>query len=121
VQAGKLSAVSRLRALAGLAAAAAAIGGLSGCGHIDAALSKQAAVVVFRPHTSRATLLTVRQACSQVPHARPLRISARAAKVSVRFATSTASVHDLAELRSCLRRFPEVTGLTFDDTAHKAY
>jgi hypothetical protein len=101
------------------AVAVAAVAALAGCSGVNAALAKQWAVVNFRPDTTVATLLKVRAACSHVPHVQPLTLSAVSSDLninySVRYKTSKATGSDLAALRTCLEKYPAVTGVTFQD------
>jgi len=106
-----------------LAPAVAAILALAGCSQIDAALSKQWAVVTFKPDTTVSTLLKVREACSHVPNVRPLTAPRTASQLavtySVRYQTSKATGADLAALKACLERFSAVSGVSFRDTGNK--
>jgi hypothetical protein len=110
--------VSRSRALVRLAAAAAAILALAGCGQVNTALSKQSAVVNFRPDTSVVMRLRVRQACSHVPDLRPLPVmKGTDTRYLVHYSASQASARDLNQLRLCLQRFPDVSGVAILDDA----
>jgi hypothetical protein len=104
-----------------LIAVAVAVAALAGCSQVNAALAKQWAVVNFRPDTTVATLLKVRAACSHVPHVQPLTLSAVSSDLninySVRYKTSKATGSDLAALRTCLEKYPAVTGVTFQDVS----
>jgi hypothetical protein len=106
-----------------LAPAVAAILALGGCSQINAALSKQWAVVSFKPDTTVRTLLKVREACSHVPNVRPLGPPAVSSELdmtySVRYQTSKATGANLAALKSCLQRFSAVSGVSFRDTGNK--
>ena len=94
---------------------------LAGCGQVNAALSKQWATVNFKPDTTTATVVKVRQACSHVPHLRPLPVSAVSSdldiRYSVRYEVQQASGQDFAALKSCLERFPAVSGVSITDVA----
>jgi hypothetical protein len=112
--------LTRLTALVAAGCAAAA---LAGCGQIDAALSRQWAVVDFKPDTTAATLARVRQACSRVPNVHPVTRSVVASNVdvtySVRYATSHATEANLAALQTCLLGFSAVSGVSFEDISDK--
>lgn len=128
---GKLPAVPFARALTRrpsrgtlvplLASLAAVTVALAGCGHVDAALSKQWATVNFKPDTTTATVAKVRQACSHVPHLRPLPASAVSSELdirySVRYEVEHASGQDFAALKACLGHFPAVSGVSITDIA----
>ena len=89
-----------MRVAAAVVAAGAAVA-LAGCGQIDAALSKQWAVVDFKPDTTAATLAQV--------------LSALDVTYSVRYETSHASEANLAALQKCLLGFTAVSGVSFQD------
>jgi hypothetical protein len=113
------SARGLLPALLAGAAVTAAAAALAGCGQVDAALSKQWAVVNFRPDTTVATLIKVRDACSHVPNVRPVTASSVTgdldATYSVRYVTSKASGANLAALQTCLEKFSAVSGVSIQD------
>lgn len=98
---------------------------LAGCSGVDAALSKQSAVVNFHDDTQVATLIQVRAACSHVPNVAPLPVSQSGssaagdvnATYSVRYNVSHASAANLEALRTCLQRFSSVAGVAIQDTA----
>jgi hypothetical protein len=108
-------------ALAGLAAAAAALA-VAGCGSIDAALSAQQATVIFRKDTPAATIQAVGQACGG-PGVRPAAglPGTAGAPSAVRYDVSHASTGDLARLQRCLlAQFPDaVLGVALKDTANQ--
>jgi hypothetical protein len=118
---------ARLRRITAPAAAAAAVLAVAGCGHIDAALTKQRAIVSFnRTVFVTETMLTqIRQTCSHVPNVQPVPVSTLSRKIgprfSVRYKIGNASPHDLAALKTCLEQFPEVSGVVIMDTANAGY
>ena len=60
------------RRLAAVAACAASAAAIAGCSQVDDALSKQVAVVNFRPDATLASIGQVRAACSRVPNVEPI-------------------------------------------------
>lgn len=105
------------------AAAAVAVLALAGCGQVDAALSKQWAVVNFKPDTTVSTLLQVRETCSHVPNVQPVTVSSvpahLAVNFSLRYQTSKATGRNLAALQTCLEQFPAVSGVSFKQVTGK--
>lgn len=97
--------------------------GLTGCAKMDAALSKQWIVVAFSPGTSVTTALHVRDACAHIQNAPPLALPAKLSAVTVisgiRFDTTNASPANVAELQTCLQKFPSVQGLEPQDTGQE--
>jgi len=97
------------------AAGFAVLLGLAGCAKMDAALDKQWMVVDFSPGTSIATALHVRAACSHVLNTPAMALPAKRSVVTmmygIRFDTTNASPANLAELQTCLQRFPSVQGV----------
>lgn len=87
---------------------------------MDAALARQWIVVDFSPGTSVATALHVRAACSHIQNAPPMALPAKPASYAtvygVRFDTTNASPANVAELQSCLQKFPSVQGVQPQDT-----
>jgi hypothetical protein len=117
---GRLSAAARLTAVAAAVAAGAA---LTGCSQIDTALNKQIAVVRFRPGTTVATVLQVRQACARLPgmnllpaHLHP---GSPTSAIALRSKTNQPSQHDIAALQTCLQKFPDASGVAFMDAANR--
>jgi hypothetical protein len=92
---------------------------LTGCAKMDAALDQQWMVVDFSPGTSAATALHVRAACSHVqntpPMALPTQRSVSNMMYDVRYNTTNSSPANLAELQTCLQRFPSVQGVDPED------
>jgi len=87
---------------------------------MDAALAQQWIVVDFGPNTSAATALGVRTACSHIentpPEALPAQHSAATVEYDIRFDTTNSSPANVAELQTCLQKFPSVQGVTPQDT-----
>jgi hypothetical protein len=105
-------------------AAVAASLALAGCGQIDSALSKQVAIVRFKPGTTVQTLLRARSACSHVPNLIVLPAALHAddptAGVEVRYQANHATGRDLDLLQQCLEKFPQVAGVAMMDTAGRS-
>lgn len=103
------------------AAAIVAVLGLAGCAKMDAALAQQWMVVNFSPDTTPATALHVRAACSHIhnvpPMALPEKRTPAAVVYGIRFDTTNASPANVAELQTCLQKYPSVRGVTPQDTA----
>jgi hypothetical protein len=82
---------------------------------MDAALDKQWMVVDFSPGTALATVLHVRTACSRIENTPPMPLPAQRSVVAmmygVRFDTTNATPANVAELQTCLQRFPAVQGV----------
>jgi hypothetical protein len=93
---------------------------LTGCAKMDAALAQQWMEVNFSPGTQPAIALQVRSACSHIQNAPPLALPAKRTPTSVvygiRFNTTNASPANVAELQTCLQKFPSVQGVTPQDT-----
>jgi hypothetical protein len=106
--------------VAAAAAAVVAVFGLTGCAKMDAALSQQWMTVAFGSGTSAATALQVRAACSHIQNAPPLPLPAKRTAATVvydiKFNTTNASPANVAELQTCLQKFPSVQGVTPQDT-----
>lgn len=88
---------------------------LAGCAKFDAALGKREAVVYFHSGTPDSVRLKVRAACSGVRGAapEPLPTDHKASDLlyNVRYTVSHATDAQLAELQTCLQRFPSVVGV----------
>jgi hypothetical protein len=113
---------ARLTAVAAVAAAGAALA-LGGCSSIDTALNKQIAVVRFRPGTTVATVLQVRQACAHLPgmNLMPAQLHPGVATsgIALRYRTNQPSEHDIAALQNCLQKFPDASGVAIMDAANR--
>jgi hypothetical protein len=94
---------------------------VAGCGGVNAALSKQWAVVNFKPDTPASTLTRVRAACAHVPNIAPLKpptvVGGLNAIYSVRYQIDKASARNLAALQTCLEQFDDVLGVSIRDVS----
>jgi hypothetical protein len=116
---------ARAQKAAVVPAAVLAIAGcvaLAGCGGVNAALSKQWAVVNFKPNTTAGTLAKVRAACTHVPNVVPLKtatvVGGLNATYSVRYQVDKASARNLAALQSCLMQASgDVIGVSIRDVS----
>lgn len=119
VRAGKSLTKSNV-VVASAAAGIVAVLGLTGCAKMDAALAQQWMVVDFSPGTPAATALHVRVACSHIENAPPLALpdkrTAATVMYDIRFDTTNATPANVAELQTCLEKFPSVRGVTPQDT-----
>ncbi len=92
---------------------------LTGCAKMDAALDRQWMVVDFSPGTSVATALHVRAACSHIQNAPPMALPAKRTVASLMYGiaynTTNASPANVAQLQTCLQRFPAVQGVDPED------
>jgi hypothetical protein len=104
---------------AGLAVLAAAV--LAGCSQFDAALGQRQAIVSFRPDATLSQRLTVRSTCAKVPAvtAQPLpsNLNSPYALEQVIFRIDHASDTEVAQLETCLAKFPAVVGVTLQDSS----
>jgi hypothetical protein len=104
-------------ALATLAAVAA----LTGCARFDAALGQRQAVVTFTDSATKAQKLTVRSACAKVPNVTPQALPSAGgspyALQQLTFQIDHASDANVAQLETCLARFPVVAGVTLQDSS----
>ena len=86
---------------------------------MDADLDQQWMVVDFNPGTSVATALHVRAECSHIqntpPMALPTQRSVANMMYGIRYNTTNSSPANLAELQTCLQRFPSVQGVDPED------
>jgi len=109
------------RRLAGAALALAAAAVLAGCAQFDAALGQRQAVVSFRTGTPVSQRLAVRSACAKVPAVTPQplpsNLNSPYALQQVTFQITHASDTDVAELETCLAKFPAVVGVTLQDSS----
>ena len=92
---------------------------LTSCAKMDAALDQQWIVVDMNPGTSVPTALHIRTACSHIENVQPMALPAKRTEVAmlfgVRYDTTNASPANLAELQTCLQRFPSVQGIEPQD------
>ena len=109
------------RRLAGAGVALLAAALLAGCSQFDAALGQRQAVVTFRAGTPVSQRLTVRSTCAKVPAvtAQPLPpdVNAPYALQQVTFQITHASDAEIAQLETCLAKFPGVVGVTLQDSS----
>ena len=109
------------RRLTGVVMALVAAAALAGCSRFDAALGQRQAVVSFRTGTSVAQRLTVRSTCAKVPAvtAQPLPsdLSSPYALQQLTFQINHASDADVAQLETCLAKFPSVAGVVLQDSS----
>jgi hypothetical protein len=86
---------------------------------MDAALSQQWLAVEFSQGTSVTTALHVRTACSHIQNAPPLALPAKRTFASVvygvRYNTTNATPANIAQLQTCLQKFPSVQGFQPQD------
>ncbi len=109
------------RRLTGAVMALAATAALAGCARFDAALGQRQAVVSFRTGTPVSQRLAVRSACAKVPAvtAQPLPsdLSSPYALQQLTFQINQASDADVAQLETCLAKFPSVVGVVLQDSS----
>ncbi len=111
----------RRRRLAGAGVVLAAVIALAGCSQFDAALGQRQAIVTFRAGTPVSQRLTVRSTCAKVPAvtAQPLPsdVNSPYALQQVIFQINHASDAEVAQLETCLAKFPAVAGVTLQDSS----
>lgn len=111
----------RRRRLAGAGTAVVAVAVLAGCSQFDAALGQRQAIVTFRAGTTVSQRLTVRSTCAKVPAvtAQPLPsdVNSPYALQQVTFKINHASDAEVAQLETCLAKFPAVAGVTLQDSS----
>jgi hypothetical protein len=94
---------------------------LAGCSQFDAALGQRQAIVSFRPDTPVSQRLAARSTCAKVPAvtAQPLPsdVNAPYALQQVTFQITHASDAEIAQLETCLAKFPGVVGVTLQDSS----
>ena len=87
--------------------------------HLDDPADVQWIVVDLNPGTPVATALHIRAACSHIQNVAPMALPAKRTEVGmlfgVRYDTTNASPANLAELQTCLQRFPAVQGVEPED------
>ena len=113
--------VRRRRRLTGACLALVATAALAGCARFDAALGQRQAVVSFRDGTPVPQRLTVRSTCAKVPAvtAQPLPsdLSSPYALQQLTFQINHASDAEVAQLETCLAKFPSVVGVVLQDSS----
>ena len=111
----------RRRWLTGAVLVLAAAAALAGCSQFDAALGQRQAVVSFRPGTPVPQRLAVRSACAKVPAvtAQPLpsNLNSPYALQQLTFRIDHASDAEVAQLETCLAKFPSVVGVVLQDSS----
>lgn len=87
----------------------------AGCAGFNKAFGKREAIVHFQQGTPKSVRLAVRAACSHIPQARPepLPTDKRLSDFvnDVRYRIDKASDAELAQLETCLSKFPSVSGV----------
>ena len=116
-----MTSATRRRQVAVTLMAVAATAALAGCSRFDAALGQRQAVVSFRDGTPVPQRLTVRSTCAKVPAvtAQPLPsdLSSPYALQQLTFQINHASDADVAQLETCLAKFPSVAGVVLQDSS----
>ena len=111
------------RRLTGAVMALAATAALAGCARFDAALGQRQAVVSFRTGTPVSQRLAVRSTCAKVPAvtAQPLPsdLNSPYALQQLTFQINKASDADVAQLETCLAKFPAVVGVVLQDSSEE--
>ncbi len=111
----------RRHRLAGALMVLIATAALAGCSRFDAALGQRQAIVSFRADTSVPQRVAVRSACAKIPAvtAQPLpsNLSSPYALQQLIFQINHASDTEVAQLETCLARFPAVAGVTLQDSS----
>ena len=111
----------RRRRLTGACLALAAVTALAGCARFDAALGQRQAVVSFQDGTPVPQRLAVRSTCAKVPAvtAQPLpsNLNSPYALQQLTFQINHASDAQVAQLETCLAKFPSVAGVTLQDSS----
>ncbi len=111
----------RCRRLTGAGLVLAAAAALAGCSQFDAALGQRQAVVSFQPGTPVPQRLAVRSACAKVPAvtAQPLpsNLNSPYALQQLTFRIDHASDAEVAQLETCLAKFPSVVGVVLQDSS----
>jgi len=111
----------RRRRLTGACLALAAATALAGCARFDAALGQRQAVVSFRDGTPVPQRLAVRSTCAKVPAVTPQPLpsdlSSPYALQQLTFQIDHASDAEVAQLETCLAKFPSVAGVTLQDSS----
>jgi hypothetical protein len=112
---------ARRRRLAGVSLVLAAAAALAGCSQFDAALGQRQAIVTFQAHTPVSQRLAVRSACAKVPAvaAQPLPpdLNSPYALQQLTFQINKASDAEVAQLETCLAKFPAVVGVVLQDSS----
>jgi hypothetical protein len=111
----------RRRRVTGAVMILVATAALAGCSRFDAALGQRQAVVSFRAGTPVPQRLAVRSTCAKVPAvtAQPLPsdLSSPYALQQLTFRIDHASDAEVAQLETCLAKFPSVVGVVLQDSS----
>ena len=117
----RMTSATRRRRMTVTLMAIAALAALAGCSRFDAALGQRQAVVSFRDGTPVPQRLTVRSTCAKVPAVTvqplPSDLSSPYALQQLTFQINHASDADVAQLETCLARFPSVAGVVLQDSS----
>jgi hypothetical protein len=112
---------ARRRRLAGVSLVLAAAAALAGCSQFDAALGQRQAIVTFQAHTPVSQRLAVRSACAKVPAVAPQPLPSDLdspyALQQLTFQINKASDAEVAQLETCLAKFPAVVGVVLQDSS----
>jgi hypothetical protein len=97
------------------------LGGMAGCSRFDAALGQQQAIVSFQPGTSTAERLAIRAACANMPNVSAQKLpdlkTYPYALEQLTYNITGASDAQVANLETCLQKFPAVAGVTLQDSS----
>jgi hypothetical protein len=103
------------------AAAAVAAAALAGCSQFNSALGQRQAVVSFTASATFGQRMAVRAACAKPPDVIPQAVPSKVKTVyqlpQVIFLISQASNAEVADLETCLSRYPAVAGVTLQDAS----
>jgi hypothetical protein len=103
------------------AAALLVAGGIAGCSQFDSALGQRQAIVSFKTGATLAQRLAVRTACGKLPavtmSSLPDLKKYPYALEELTFGVSKASDTQVANLETCLDKFPAVQGVTLQDSS----
>jgi DMSO/TMAO reductase YedYZ molybdopterin-dependent catalytic subunit len=112
---------SRGRRLLAAGTVIAAAAALAGCSQFDAALGQREAIVTFADSATLAQRMAVRTACAKPPNVTPQplpsNMNAPYALAQVIYQINQASNADVADLETCLSKFPTVEGISLQDSS----
>jgi hypothetical protein len=112
---------SRGRRLLAAGTVIAAAAALAGCSQFDAALGQREAIVTFTDSATLAQRMAVRTACAKPPNVTPQplpsNMNAPYALAQVIYQINQASNADVADLETCLSKFPTVAGISLQDSS----
>src|SRR5271163_1390578 len=99
----------------------AAAAALAGCAQFDAALGQRQAVVSFTGSATLAQRMAIRAACAKTPNVSaapvPGNLTTAYELPQVTFTITKASDANVAELETCLSKYPTVAGITLQDAS----